>query len=89
MKINVGHASKPSTEHENIFSIFNFYFFFTDERDRVQKKTFTKWINQHLMKVRTHSCIPVPSAGPSETFDTLLSEIWHDLQLLLAVNHTK
>uniref|UniRef100_A0A3Q3W6P3 Calponin-homology (CH) domain-containing protein n=1 Tax=Mola mola TaxID=94237 RepID=A0A3Q3W6P3_MOLML len=24
------------------------------ERDRVQKKTFTKWINQHLMKVRKH-----------------------------------
>lgn len=22
-----------------------------DERDKVQKKTFTKWINQHLMKV--------------------------------------
>uniref|UniRef100_A0A671KPJ2 Dystonin n=1 Tax=Sinocyclocheilus anshuiensis TaxID=1608454 RepID=A0A671KPJ2_9TELE len=25
-----------------------------DERDRVQKKTFTKWINQHLLKVRKH-----------------------------------
>ncbi|KAM7408865.1 hypothetical protein PAMA_002540 [Pampus argenteus] len=25
-----------------------------DERDRVQKKTFTKWINQHLAKVRKH-----------------------------------
>uniref|UniRef100_A0A4W4F390 Dystonin n=1 Tax=Electrophorus electricus TaxID=8005 RepID=A0A4W4F390_ELEEL len=25
-----------------------------DERDRVQKKTFTKWINQHLFKVRKH-----------------------------------
>uniref|UniRef100_A0A8V0XCJ4 Dystonin n=1 Tax=Gallus gallus TaxID=9031 RepID=A0A8V0XCJ4_CHICK len=25
-----------------------------DERDKVQKKTFTKWINQHLMKVRKH-----------------------------------
>uniref|UniRef100_A0A8B9ZIF7 Dystonin n=1 Tax=Anas platyrhynchos TaxID=8839 RepID=A0A8B9ZIF7_ANAPL len=24
------------------------------ERDKVQKKTFTKWINQHLMKVRKH-----------------------------------
>jgi hypothetical protein len=24
---------------------------FPDERDKVQKKTFTKWINQHLMKV--------------------------------------
>uniref|UniRef100_A0A8C8EFC2 Microtubule actin crosslinking factor 1 n=1 Tax=Otus sunia TaxID=257818 RepID=A0A8C8EFC2_9STRI len=26
----------------------------TDERDRVQKKTFTKWVNKHLMKVRKH-----------------------------------
>ncbi|XP_044853528.1 microtubule-actin cross-linking factor 1 isoform X15 [Mauremys mutica] len=25
-----------------------------DERDRVQKKTFTKWVNKHLMKVRKH-----------------------------------
>ncbi|XP_072357310.1 microtubule-actin cross-linking factor 1 isoform X21 [Scyliorhinus torazame] len=25
-----------------------------DERDRVQKKTFTKWINKHLIKVRKH-----------------------------------
>uniref|UniRef100_A0A8C7EAU4 Dystonin n=1 Tax=Nothoprocta perdicaria TaxID=30464 RepID=A0A8C7EAU4_NOTPE len=24
------------------------------ERDKVQKKTFTKWINQHLLKVRKH-----------------------------------
>uniref|UniRef100_A0A2K6TPS6 Dystonin n=1 Tax=Saimiri boliviensis boliviensis TaxID=39432 RepID=A0A2K6TPS6_SAIBB len=30
------------------------YFFLLDERDKVQKKTFTKWINQHLMKVRKH-----------------------------------
>ncbi|XP_062386268.1 microtubule-actin cross-linking factor 1 isoform X13 [Sardina pilchardus] len=26
----------------------------TDERDRVQKKTFTKWVNKHLIKVRKH-----------------------------------
>uniref|UniRef100_A0A4W3K970 Dystonin n=1 Tax=Callorhinchus milii TaxID=7868 RepID=A0A4W3K970_CALMI len=26
----------------------------TDERDKVQKKTFTKWINKHLIKVRKH-----------------------------------
>ncbi|KAM6899613.1 microtubule-actin cross-linking factor 1, isoforms 1/2/3/4/5 [Xenentodon cancila] len=25
-----------------------------DERDRVQKKTFTKWVNKHLIKVRKH-----------------------------------
>ncbi|XP_061479010.1 dystonin isoform X26 [Rhineura floridana] len=27
---------------------------YKDERDKVQKKTFTKWINQHLMKIRKH-----------------------------------
>uniref|UniRef100_A0A671MDZ5 Plectin n=1 Tax=Sinocyclocheilus anshuiensis TaxID=1608454 RepID=A0A671MDZ5_9TELE len=27
---------------------------FTDERDRVQKKTFTKWVNKHLMKAQRH-----------------------------------
>ncbi|CAM4632235.1 unnamed protein product [Leuciscus chuanchicus] len=26
----------------------------TNERDRVQKKTFTKWVNKHLIKVRKH-----------------------------------
>ncbi|GAA6092244.1 plectin a isoform X13 [Tachysurus ichikawai] len=25
-----------------------------DERDRVQKKTFTKWVNKHLMKAQRH-----------------------------------
>uniref|UniRef100_A0A2I3FXV7 Dystonin n=1 Tax=Nomascus leucogenys TaxID=61853 RepID=A0A2I3FXV7_NOMLE len=34
--------------------IFIYIFFLSDERDKVQKKTFTKWINQHLMKVRKH-----------------------------------
>ena len=27
-------------------------FFFLDERDAIQKKTFTKWVNKHLKKVR-------------------------------------
>ncbi|KAE8624627.1 hypothetical protein XENTR_v10006010 [Xenopus tropicalis] len=27
---------------------------YKDERDRVQKKTFTKWVNKHLIKVRKH-----------------------------------
>lgn len=27
----------------------------TDERDRVQKKTFTKWVNKHLIKVLLHT----------------------------------
>uniref|UniRef100_A0A3Q2EA17 Plectin a n=1 Tax=Cyprinodon variegatus TaxID=28743 RepID=A0A3Q2EA17_CYPVA len=26
----------------------------TDERDRVQKKTFTKWVNKHLVKAQRH-----------------------------------
>uniref|UniRef100_A0A8D0ADP9 Microtubule actin crosslinking factor 1 n=1 Tax=Sander lucioperca TaxID=283035 RepID=A0A8D0ADP9_SANLU len=30
------------------------FFFSSDERDRVQKKTFTKWVNKHLIKVRKH-----------------------------------
>uniref|UniRef100_A0A673K921 Plectin-like n=1 Tax=Sinocyclocheilus rhinocerous TaxID=307959 RepID=A0A673K921_9TELE len=28
--------------------------FFADERDRVQKKTFTKWVNKHLIKTQRH-----------------------------------
>ena len=24
---------------------------FVDQRDKVQKKTFTKWVNKHLLKV--------------------------------------
>ena len=32
----------------------------SDERDRVQKKTFTKWVNKHLIKVRSLcQCVPV------------------------------
>ena len=27
-------------------------FFVSDERDAIQKKTFTKWVNKHLKKVR-------------------------------------
>lgn len=36
--------------------MFSFSLSSSDERDRVQKKTFTKWINQHLLKVRTNVC---------------------------------
>lgn len=31
----------------NLFSLS-----FVDERDAIQKKTFTKWVNKHLKKVR-------------------------------------
>lgn len=34
--------------------------FLTDERDRVQKKTFTKWVNKHLMKVGPLRGCPLP-----------------------------
>lgn len=47
---------------ENIFSdikLFN-YLFFSDEREDVQKKTFAKWINSQLIKVRTMLLIFIP-----------------------------
>ena len=31
-----------------------------DERDDVQKKTFTKWINKHLVKVASHDTCTLP-----------------------------
>lgn len=41
---------------------------FTDERDRVQKKTFTKWVNKHLMKVggcsSTSGCFNLGLSAP-------------------------
>ncbi len=34
----------------NVF-IYFFFFFFSDERENVQKKTFQKWVNSHLVRV--------------------------------------
>uniref|UniRef100_A0A803Y3M0 Calponin-homology (CH) domain-containing protein n=1 Tax=Meleagris gallopavo TaxID=9103 RepID=A0A803Y3M0_MELGA len=45
---------KPLRDILAVENLFLFSFLPPDERDKVQKKTFTKWINQHLMKVRKH-----------------------------------
>lgn len=36
------------------------WFWFTDEQEAVQKRTFTKWINSHLAKVRVYSPLLLP-----------------------------
>lgn len=50
----LSHSAAPWKERK---SLPNWQFIFllslADERDRVQKKTFTKWVNKHLVKVRT------------------------------------
>lgn len=38
-----------------------------DERDRVQKKTFTKWVNKHLIKVRARAAFCRTPAVPVES----------------------
>lgn len=48
----VGYCSAPLSARDachitNLLSVCS-----ADERDRVQKKTFTKWVNKHLIKVR-------------------------------------
>lgn len=37
-----------------IVNALAFFLSITDERDAIQKKTFTKWVNKHLKKVRFH-----------------------------------
>ncbi|XP_059363295.1 plectin-like isoform X2 [Carassius carassius] len=50
-----GAIEEPSTDHllqepeEKTFPNF-----IEDERDKVQKKTFTKWVNKHLIKTQRH-----------------------------------
>ncbi|XP_069683083.1 uncharacterized protein [Periplaneta americana] len=38
---------------------------FKDERDAIQKKTFTKWVNKHLKKTYTclHVCAGIANSG--------------------------
>uniref|UniRef100_A0A8B9GC10 Microtubule actin crosslinking factor 1 n=1 Tax=Amazona collaria TaxID=241587 RepID=A0A8B9GC10_9PSIT len=55
------HLALPSVSHpvppwgwQLPWLLAPFCLLLTDERDRVQKKTFTKWVNKHLMKVRKH-----------------------------------
>lgn len=43
--------------------IINIHIFHTDERDAIQKKTFTKWVNKHLKKVRSVCGTRVRSFG--------------------------
>lgn len=43
---------KTSKNIPNLFQFaeFRVHVLFLDERDRIQKKTFTKWVNKHLQK---------------------------------------
>lgn len=42
---------------------------FVDERDAIQKKTFTKWVNKHLKKVRKRLNSFIPQSVIYETGD--------------------
>ena len=37
-------------------------FLVSDERDAIQKKTFTKWVNKHLKKVRNTKSVRYQSS---------------------------
>ena len=39
-------------------------FIVSDERDAIQKKTFTKWVNKHLKKVRNTKSVRFHSSQP-------------------------
>uniref|UniRef100_A0A8C6J2N1 Uncharacterized protein n=1 Tax=Melopsittacus undulatus TaxID=13146 RepID=A0A8C6J2N1_MELUD len=47
-------AQGGTRELGSYLGVTSFCLLLADERDRVQKKTFTKWVNKHLMKVRKH-----------------------------------
>uniref|UniRef100_A0A8C8SDH8 Plectin n=1 Tax=Pelusios castaneus TaxID=367368 RepID=A0A8C8SDH8_9SAUR len=44
-------CGSPGLPHPTLTTVL---FSLTDERDRVQKKTFTKWVNKHLIKAQHH-----------------------------------
>ncbi|XP_074531270.1 dystonin isoform X14 [Halichoeres trimaculatus] len=54
MALYAAQANVLSDEQEYLQAYEDVLEKYKDERDRVQKKTFTKWINQHLVKVRKH-----------------------------------
>lgn len=49
-----------ATVSNHSFKSIDFNYFVTDEREDVQKKTFAKWINSQLLKVRLNEVSQVP-----------------------------
>ncbi|KAL7990206.1 hypothetical protein Chor_010560 [Crotalus horridus] len=50
-----GGLVQPSNSEENLYkAVLRASEGKKDERDRVQKKTFTKWVNKHLFKAQRH-----------------------------------
>ncbi|CAN8025666.1 unnamed protein product, partial [Ixodes persulcatus] len=65
----------------------SFLFVFADERDAIQKKTFTKWVNKHLIKhwtfLETYACLHVCSpcsACHSPAASKRVDDLFVDLQ---------
>lgn len=52
-----------------------FSYFFSDEQDRVQKKTFVNWINSHLSRVRIWTFTTVINQGVTSSSFHFYSEI--------------
>lgn len=51
----VSHSITRYSIHNFLCSLFRIVFFFAEEQERVQKKTFTNWINSYLSKVSSLS----------------------------------